>query len=91
MSKITGNELVHPKISTKQALKGCHTDGNAYGDVSSSGGLTIRQHFASLAMQGLLVRYKIDQRFGNSESFPMVAEMSVQQADALIAELNKEK
>lgn len=84
MSNITEDSPVNP--STHQAYdRHGDTEGHPY----TFKGLTIRQHFASLAMQGLLVRYKIDQRFGNGEDYPMVAETAVQQADALIAELNK--
>ncbi len=86
---LTGNELVHPDIVTEPERDKQYSA--TYGNVYSHGGITIRQHFASLAMQGLLVRYKIDERYGNSASYPMVAEMAVKEADALIEELNKPK
>ncbi len=43
-------------------------------------GMTMREHFASLAMQGLVTK------FSSSE---IVAKTAVRMADALIAELNK--
>lgn len=54
-------------------------------------GLTIRQHFAGLAMQGLLTNYVANGHYGNHESFPLVEEMAVSCADRLINELNKSK
>lgn len=46
-------------------------------------GLTKREHFAAMAMQGYLANYA-----GLEKS---LAELSVDMADALIAELNKER
>lgn len=50
-------------------------------------GLTKREHFAAMAMQGLW-QSTTDQDYDNYEK---IAEMSVKQADALIEALNKEK
>lgn len=49
-----------------------------------TGGLTIREHFAATAMQGMLAA-----RLGDDCSVPAVAESAIQYADALIAELAK--
>lgn len=49
-------------------------------------GLSIRQQFAMAAMQG----FSANPNF-QTTSFSTIAEYSVQQADALIAELNKSK
>ena len=51
-------------------------------------GISIRAHFASMAMQG----YASADNIANSGMpVEMIAEWSVAMADALIAELNKEK
>lgn len=56
-------------------------------------GLTIRQHFAAMAMQSIIVQdEKIEFGFNGhkrSKGINEVAEESVMYADALIAELNK--
>lgn len=55
-----------------------------YADGSFNSGLTIREYFAALAMQGNLASY--------TEAFPKaenIAKRSVEYADALIEELNK--
>lgn len=51
-------------------------------------GLTIREHFAALAMQGLLASESLDYHASSSES---LAKHAVAKADALIAELAKAK
>lgn len=70
MEKITGNENAYP----------------LYGpDVTSSElGLTIRQHFAAMALQGYCANRNTPHR--DAEYISMYA---VQLADALISELNK--
>lgn len=55
-------------------------------DHNSQYGLTIRQYFAGLAMQGLCALYVPDCPLMKEEE---IASYAVQQADALIAELNK--
>lgn len=53
----------------------------------TNGGLTKREYFAAMAMQGLLVnRYSQDLSDGTR-----VANMSISIADALIEQLNKNK
>jgi hypothetical protein len=47
-------------------------------------GLTIREHFAAMAMQGIASRAHLE-----SNSMVAIAALSVQMADALIAELAK--
>lgn len=47
-------------------------------------GLTIREHFAGLAMQGIVAAQE-------STDPPKVAEFALQYADALIAALNQEQ
>lgn len=49
-----------------------------------SGGLTVRQHFAAMAMQGLIAK-------GCTHGPDGVAMIACEYADTLIAELNKEK
>lgn len=50
-------------------------------------GLTKREHFAGLAMQGLLSGP--DEGLAQAHIIPQVARLSVQYADALLAELAK--
>lgn len=81
---ITGNEPVTAIIDTCQMNTQFHT------------GHTIRQHYAGLAMQGMVCNPAIMQALTSSELITgnggeRVAEMSVKYADALIAELNKTK
>lgn len=77
---ITGNEEAFPRTSTG------HLDSFVEGAV----GLTIRQHFAAMAMQGLLSNANIcDSK--NEASLNWVSEGAVKFADAVINELNKEK
>lgn len=51
-------------------------------------GLTKREHFAAMAMQGLLSACYINEDLIIG---PHISRLSIEQADALIAELNKEK
>lgn len=68
--------------------KSIDVDGNEY-----KGGLTKREHFACLAMQGMLANsYTQDMIVQNplsTATFEELAKMSVLQADALIEALNK--
>lgn len=69
--KTEPNNLVYP------ASNQFHTDS----------GITIRQHFAGLAMQGLLAA---DAKYGGkTNNYKMLAEDALCHADALIAELNR--
>ena len=87
MNKITGNE---PAMPTEIAM-----DGEGLGATSHQVGhytalyhdLTIRQHYAGLAMQGFCAAGYGD---FNNNHVEHIAKLSVKQADALIAELNKE-
>lgn len=59
-------------------------------------GLTVRAHFAAMAMQGLLSDCNFDRVIDSGEylgipEYKLVAFRAVQMADALIAELNKEE
>lgn len=54
------------------------------------GGLTIREHFAALAMQGLCANHSMVDNI-DLESAAWLASKSVLAADALIAELAKVK
>jgi hypothetical protein len=53
----------------------------------SDSGLTKREYFAAMAMQGICANSSLAER----SSYNSFAEWSVQQADALIEALNKEK
>jgi len=66
-------------------------DGNIIGNQTSqfsyfATGLTKREHFAGLAMQGLCAWGANDFNFDHVER---IAKISIAQADALIEELNK--
>lgn len=77
MAKTLANEPINPILDS--AGNGCFK------------GLSKREYFAAMAMQGLLVNYQRDDRFGNHPGNPIVAEMAVEQADALMKALNEEK
>lgn len=49
-------------------------------------GLTKREHFAAMAMQGLLANPELSQ-----QSYDTTAACAIKQADALLAALNKEE
>jgi hypothetical protein len=77
-----GNEKAFPLISP---------DGTGVNQ-----GMTLREYFAAKAMQGLMtkdyVKLHIDIAGGGESGYtniPMIADMSVQIADALLAELAK--
>ena len=64
--------------------------------LDSAEGMTLRDYFAAKAMQGLMtkdyVKLHIDIAGGGESGYtniPMIADMSVQIADALLAELAK--
>lgn len=79
--KITGNEPINP----------LHPDSS--GNDTDRSGLTIRQHFAAMAMQGFASIY-LSQLNNSTKSFDNpngMANLSVLFADALIEELNKDK
>lgn len=54
-----------------------------HGHVEPSGGITLREHFAGLAMQGLM-------HHKDTQTTDCIVVMAVRIADALIQELNKE-
>lgn len=62
------------------------------GMAQSGTGITKLEHFAGLAMQGLLANSDISQLFKGNNGEPVthvVAEVSVRLSDALLAELDK--
>lgn len=89
MEKITGNEPINPAIlrrtgeesfrlaSEKDRREGIY--------LSSNMGITLRQHYAGLAMQGLLASYGTHDVTEYSE----IASDAILAADALIEQLNK--
>ena len=82
MSKIKGNESI-----TAVAVPGFMYGDGSHEEPSVKGGLTIRQHFAAMAMQGLLSNTKNGY---DTKAAVTYAENAVYLADALIAELNKD-
>lgn len=77
MSKITGNE---PAAASKELLG--YSEGTP-GFIYHTG-LTIRQHFASMNIQGMLSNSRIE-----LTEFEKMIELAVVFADMLIEELNK--
>jgi len=73
MDKINGNEPIHP---TEEIL----ADGEI-GDLQ--GGLTKREYFAALMLQGLVTLSS------HQQSYESHAKQAITYADALISELNK--
>lgn len=57
-------------------------------EVSLACGLTVRSHFAAMAMQGVLADPNV--RFSSPDHYEEHASVCVKMADALIAALNKE-
>lgn len=76
---ITGNEEVYPCPSV-YTIDGRMEDGNS--------GITIRQHFAALAMQGIVSNSCEDWSKPDIDPF-YIARAAIKYADALITELNK--
>ncbi len=74
MSMITGNEPAMPRDHRYQGHNG----------------LTIRQQFAAMAMQGLVSSTKWEHSPMGNIYLSSTAKHAVELADALIAELNKE-
>ena len=70
---------INPKDNTcPEVFDAEHVYGNTY-----SVGLTKREYFAAAALQGLMADYY------NAEGMRSIAEIAVEVADALLAELNK--
>lgn len=84
INKIDPNGPAMPQIATHGQM---HESGNLYGDTYSYGGLSIRAELAAMAMQGILSSWPPNKPI----SYEYVGMRSVGFADALIAELNKEK
>ena len=79
------NESAHPEIETDPVC--LNRDGELYGRTYSFGGMTLREHYAGLAMQGILACPGITSMPGASS----LAQAAVNNADRLIEELAKEK
>lgn len=73
MSKITGNELAMPLLIDYK-----------HGVLGTEGGITIRQHFAAMMMAS----YNSNESVWNKDMLDK-AKWACEDADALIAELNK--
>ncbi len=91
--KTIGNDSAHPEIFTS-------FDGGDRPDTYSAGGLTKREYFAAMAMQGLLANSKalmdidagVKERKGDMKDVcAITAILALNHSDALIAELNKQK
>lgn len=80
-----GNDKINPGITTD--LGKDRFTGICYSDTRSSGGLTKREYFAAMALQGILA----NSRFLRNHSDVDIHILSVKNADDLIEELNKPK
>lgn len=90
ITEITGNEPAMPSSVTCNE-NGIYTGNDAL--LSNGGnGLTIRQQFAAMAMQGMLANSSVSMLENLSDgTAEMFSKDSVKMADYLIAELNKKK
>lgn len=91
MTKITGNEPAQPfEVS---GYIGNPLGGSDINTTKKFPGLTIRQHIAAMAMQGILASGIgcTNDKDSNLTDHKSVSEASVNYADALIAELNTQQ
>jgi hypothetical protein len=56
--------------------------------MAAQSGITKREYFAAMAMQGLVANSELSEKHGIPQT--ETSELAVKMADALIAELNKE-
>ncbi len=84
MNKLTGNEPINPTMWDERHKPEIVRDND---------GMTIRQYYAGLAMQGLCATRLKDEYLvnGGHLHYESLATDAVGMADALISELNKEK
>lgn len=95
---ITGNEPINARpYSHDERPSGGH-EGDRVETFQASEGLTIRQHFAAMAMQGLCASGFFTDKNTQKQSKEMgihvseaIAVSAIDLADTLITELNKEK
>lgn len=81
---------MYPQSENWQYYMEKHLANPQYDHPSLEGiGLTKREYFAAMAMQGLLSNYIYHGHYGNSKNIPMVAEIAVQQADELLKQLDQ--
>ena len=83
--KITGNEPAMARPYSHDERPSGKYEGDYPESFQAFTGLTIRQYYAGLAMQGFIATYGSDSQPSAKES----AKFGVEAADALIEELNK--
>lgn len=83
--KITGNEPANPIVNSEGVISSIGFIDSSQLRFKDARGLTIRQHFAAIAMQGYIASFTGD-NIGKSDD---VAKRSVEYADALISRLNE--
>lgn len=81
-TKITGHEYLYPQSMTVDV----HGNAYLYENYGSHTGITLRQHFAAMAMQGFIASYSGATK---DPDITHCANKSVQYADALIKALNQ--
>lgn len=89
--KIDPNDSAFPLTESTNAHGNMAAINDSCAYIVSSGGLTIRAHFAALAMQAMLANPYIGDALTEEEAETPLrcAELAVEAADALIQALNK--
>lgn len=82
-----GNASANPEIITETAY--CGDQLRYFDNTYSYGGLTKREYFAAMALQGLLAHDPVVSIHGEESLGERMANWSVVYADALIEALNK--
>lgn len=80
--KITGNEPANPIVNSEGVISSIGFIDSSQLRFKDARGLTIRQHFAAMAMQSMI---KLDGGF----DFNSIARTSIAMADELIRQLNE--
>lgn len=85
------NNSEQPINPVKEVYEPCNTSRSGYAH-NDYNGLTKREHFASLAMQGLLTIYDSSETspiYPNEGNVKYMAKLAIVAADALLEELEK--
>lgn len=81
------DESAFPEIKTETDSDDC----KVWHDVHSTGGMTIREYFAGLAMQGLLASDVINDYKTTGFGVDQITALAIEHADHLLAELEKKR
>lgn len=90
MSKLTNEEYGNQSVNTFDYVE-VRNLGGAYDKTPKKHvGMTLRQHYAGLAMQGLMSNPEIMAEGNELGTTDIISKMAVQYSDALIAQLNQQ-